>query len=97
MAEAGSWPGIKRHGLLSSESLLDLFEVTGKRRTEILAARRPASAPIEHPAHGRAVIRDQKPLSESKLAACLRDGLTPAQRLRMLNGKAFFWVTPHGW
>jgi hypothetical protein len=94
MAQAGGWPSIKRHGLLSTESLLDLFEITGKRRTEIMNRRRPNLVSIEHPKHGRAVIRDQKPLSEQKLAKCLRDGLTPEQWIRMLNTKAFFWVDP---
>jgi len=42
--------------------------------------------------HGRVVIRDQKPLSETKLAKCLRDGLTVQEWLRLLNGKVFFWV-----
>jgi hypothetical protein len=94
MAEAGSWPSIKRHGLLSTKSLLDLFVIDGRRRTDIMSRRRPASVVIEHPVHGRAVIRDQKPLSEAKLAACLLDDLTSAQWLRMLNTKVFFWVAP---
>jgi hypothetical protein len=94
MAEAGSWPSIKRHGLLSTESLLDLFAINGRRRTDIMTRRRPTSVVIEHPVHGRAIIRDQKPLSEAKLAACLLDDLTPAQWLKMLNTKVFFWVAP---
>jgi hypothetical protein len=94
MAEAGSWPSIKRHGLLSTKSLLELFAINGKQKTEIMTRRRPTSVVIEHPVHGRAVIRDQKPLSEAKLAACLLDGLTTAQWLRMLNTKVFFWVAP---
>lgn len=94
MAEAGSWPNIRQHGLLSTESLLDLFEITGQRRKEILTRRRQKPVPIEHPKHGHAVIRDQKALSEEKLAGCLMDGLTPALWLRMLNTKVFFWVDP---
>jgi hypothetical protein len=30
VAEAGSWPSIKPHGLLSVAALLDLFEVAGQ-------------------------------------------------------------------
>jgi len=59
-----------------------------------MTRRRPALVLLEHPQHGRAVIRDQKPLSEAKLAGCLCDGLTPTQWLRMLNTKVFFWVDP---
>src|SRR5438045_3691733 len=94
MAEAGSWPGIQRHGLLSTESLLDLFDITGEQRDALLSRRRAFLTTITHPQHGRAVIRDQKPLSEKKLAGCLRDGLTPSEWLRLLNGKVFFWVDP---
>jgi hypothetical protein len=32
MAEAGSWPSIKRHGLLSTTALLDLFEIPAPDR-----------------------------------------------------------------
>jgi len=94
MAEPESWPSIERHGLLSTQSLLELFEITGERRDSILSRRRSEAVVIEHPLHGRAVIRDQKPLSESKLAGCLRDGLSPAEWIRLLNSRVFFWVDP---
>src|SRR2546429_180882 len=35
MAEAGSWPSVEQHGLLSTSALLDLFEVTGEKRRDI--------------------------------------------------------------
>ncbi len=95
MAEPGSWPSIERHGLLSTQSLLDLFQISGDQRETILSRRRAEAVVLEHPLHGRAVIRDQKPLSESKLAGCLRDGMTPAEWLRLLNSKVFFWVDPN--
>jgi hypothetical protein len=31
-------------------------------------------------------IRDQRPMSDKNLAGCLRDGLTPTDWYRMLNG-----------
>jgi len=62
MAEAGSWPSIRRHGLLSTSALLDLFEVTGVERVRLESQRRPETVKIEHPEHGEALIRDQKPL-----------------------------------
>jgi hypothetical protein len=52
MAEAGSWPSIERHGLLSTTALLDLFEISGPRREAIESARRPESVKITHPLHG---------------------------------------------
>jgi hypothetical protein len=32
-------------------------------------------------------------MSEKKLAGCLRDGLTPTDWYRILNGRVFFWLT----
>jgi hypothetical protein len=93
VSEAGSWPSIQRHGLLSVGALLDLFEVTGPEREELMTARRANSVTLSHPQHGRAVVRDQKPVSEAKLADCLLD-MTPAEWLRLLNSRVFFWLDP---
>ena len=91
MAEAGSWPSIRRHGLLSTSALLDLFEVDGDRRRAIEAARRPRSVTVEHPQHGKAVIRDQIPLNPTILARCLID-MTPDEWCETLNRRVFFWT-----
>lgn len=91
MAEAGSWPSIKRNGLRSTTALLDLFEYSGSERTAIEARRRPASVAITHPQVGTAVIRDNKPMYESVLERTLV-GYTPEEWYRLLNGKVFFWV-----
>jgi hypothetical protein len=91
MAAPDAWPQIVRHGLLSTEALLARFEVTEPLRTELLTRRRPASVPISHPEHGTAVVRDNIPLSESKLATVLTD-MTVEQWLRLLNSKVFFWL-----
>ncbi len=93
MAERGSWPSIRQHGLLSTSALLDLYGKRGAERAAIESRRRPGPVAIEHPAFGRAVIRDQKPMSDAGLARCLTDGLTPADWYRLLNGKVFFWLT----
>lgn len=92
MAELGSWPSIERHGLLSTSALLDLFQVDGEYRTALESQRRASSVRIEHPSVGEAVIRDQKPLSETILSRVL-DGVTPAQWYRVLNSRVFFWPT----
>ena len=93
MTSPNAWPNIERRGLLSTSSLLDLFEIQDPGRTEILSKRRAASVELVHPNHGTVVIRDQIPLSEKKLAKCLQDGLTPTEWLQMLNSKVFFWVS----
>jgi len=93
MAEFGTWESIRTHGLLSTSALLDLFGYTGEKRANIEQCRRRTSIPITDDQHGKAVIRDQRPMSDSKLAKCLRDALTPSDWYRLLNGKVFFWLT----
>lgn len=93
MAHVGSWASIQTHGLLSTSALLDLFDFpTGPAREAIETARRPETVSIKHPTHGEAAIRDNKPLSNSKLEACL-DGMTLEEFYRMLNNRVFFWLT----
>ncbi|WP_437911052.1 DUF7002 family protein [Sorangium sp. So ce327] len=93
MAEAGSWPGIMRHGLLSTSALLDLFEVHGPKRDAIESAHRPGSLTITHAVHGTAVIRDQKPMSDKALRRALGGSLSPSEWYRILNSMVFFWLT----
>jgi hypothetical protein len=92
MADAQSWESIQTHGLLSTSSLLDLFEVKGQQREDIEIRRRPESVPIVHDKHGRAVVRDNKPIIESKLRSALKD-CTLEQWYRLLNKHVFFWLT----
>jgi hypothetical protein len=91
MAEAGSWAGIRQHGLLSTSALLDLFEIDGDLRAALESARRPESVTITHPVRGTAVVRDQIPLREGPLARCLV-GMTPVEWYRELNRRVFFWL-----
>jgi len=92
MAEANSWACIRKFGLLSTSKLLDLCETPAPERERIEEHKRPNSVPLESKACGVIVIRDQKPLSESKLRACLR-GCNTRTWLRTLNGRVFFWLT----
>jgi hypothetical protein len=93
MAEAGSWPSIQRHGLLSTSALLELFEVRGGRRVALEAGHRPESVMLHHPRYGTAVVRDQKPMDDGGLLRCLSGGVTPADWYRLLNARVFFWVS----
>jgi hypothetical protein len=93
MAQLDSWNSIRRHGLLSTSGLLDLFEIAGAERERIESRHRIESIPIWHPIHGSAVIRDQKPMSDDGLSRALLDGLTPQQWYRDLNSRVFFWLT----
>jgi hypothetical protein len=91
MAHASAWPSIERYGILSTSALLDLFEIGGAQRNQLEACRRSRSEEITHPERGRALLRDQIPLNESKLATALQDGLTPRDWYLTLNRKVFFW------
>jgi hypothetical protein len=92
MAEAGSWPSIEKHGLLSTSALLDLFEVSGDSRTALESARRPESVQIAHPVHGTAWIRDNKPINETVLRRTLV-GMSEPEWYRTLNSRVFFWLS----
>lgn len=92
MAEAGAWSSVRLHGLLSTSSLLDLFEVVGAERDAIESARRPETVKITHPMHGTAWIRDNKPINETVLRRTL-EGMTEAEWYRTLNGRVFFWLS----
>lgn len=92
MAEKGSWPLIEKHGLLSTSALLDKHKVNGAARDELEARRRPDKVTLASNHFDTVVLRDQKPIIESKLQKCLLDGLQPADWYKILNGKTFFWV-----
>ena len=91
MAEDGSWESIQRHGLQSTSALLDRFEVEGEERFAIESVRRPEIVRVEHPEHGIAFVRDNKPMQEKSLERCLV-GMTPREWYEHLNRRVFFWV-----
>jgi hypothetical protein len=94
MAYEDAMPGILRHGLRSTSALLDLFEVTGEQRKQIETRIRRECVAVEHSIHGKAVIRDQKPIgSDERLAKALGESTTPDKWHGLLNSKVFFWVT----
>ena len=92
MAECGSWPNIRKYGLLSTTALLDLFQKTGEERSKIESQWRPCSIHIEHPKYGKAVVRDQKPARPESLKKVLVD-VTPKEWYKFLNCKVFFWLS----
>ena len=91
MAEAGSWPNIQRHGLLSTSALLDMYEIDAKERPTIESQQRRESVTIHHQVYGTAVIRDQKPLNESALQKLIV-GMSPKEYYELLNRMTFFWA-----
>lgn len=90
MAHESAWPQIQRYGLLSTKSILNLWEVETAQRAHIETRIRPISVELSHPRQGRVVIRDQKPMNEKKLRSALID-CTPRDWCQLLNSKIFFW------
>ena len=88
-----NWETIRQHGLLSTSTLLDLFEVDSDRRIRLEHQRRLDSELLVHPTHGQAILRDNKPLNESMLEKCLEDNLKPADWYAILALRVFFWTT----
>jgi hypothetical protein len=93
MAMKDSWPLIRKHGLLPTSKLLDLFAVDEARVRALTDNLRPTSVTIDHPEYGKATVRDQIPLHEKDLLKCLTGGLTPLDWYRRLNERVFFWLT----
>ncbi len=93
MAHDGAWPAIREHGLMSATALLDAYGVQGPLRYELGSCRRPESVPLEIAARPKAVLRDQKPMSDGALLGCLQDGLTPKDWYELLNSRTFFWLS----
>lgn len=92
MAADGAWPSIEKHGLLSTASLVERWEVESDLvRSTILDRPREDSTVIESVALGPATIRDQKAIHEPSLASSLI-GMTVPEWLAMLNERVFFFV-----
>lgn len=95
MSHKDALPGILQHGLLSTTALLDLYEVERRERAKIEFEMRRSSIAIRHPKHGRAVIRDQKPIgNDARLETSLGGKVTAKQFHQLLNSMVFFWVNP---
>jgi hypothetical protein len=92
VSELGSWPSIRRHGLLSPARLLDVFQASDEQRSAVLASRRLRSVPLTHPDGAVATIRDQLPLLPGRLANCLTD-MSLDEWLSLLNDRVFLWPT----
>ena len=85
LTEVTNWPFIEQYGLLSTRSLLDLFDYG--QWVCIEQCHRPERVVLPN----GVVIRDQKPMPPDALKRCLV-GMTPAQWYTLLNSKIFFWL-----
>ena len=86
LADAANWPSIQRHGLLSTQALLELAGLDQEERSRLNQQHRLSQFVLPN----GAIIRDQKPMPPTTLARCLH-GITPPQWYALLNSKVFFW------
>jgi hypothetical protein len=93
LAWEGALDGMLKHGLLSTEALLDLYDIQGERRMKLLEEHRPLPETLCDPVHGTAVIRDTHALDPTQLPDLLTNDMTPQQYRRTLNQRVFFWPT----
>ena len=92
MAEAGTWDSIKKLGLLSTLALTELFEINGTEKEKLVSERRPELVQLCHPKYGMVTIRDNKPITDSKLLNWLIE-MSPREWYETLSRKIFFWTS----
>lgn len=90
MAADGSWASIRERGLLSTQSLVELYKPSPQVRAEVLGAIRKRSYQLMAEGLPNATVRDQLPLKF--LDQCLFPGTTVQDFLDELNGRVFFHV-----
>jgi hypothetical protein len=89
---ATAWPSVQRHGLLSTQRLVDLFGLDTAQRDRLLSAPRKQSTVLRAPGLPPAVIRDQKPMKFVAEKIDPRSSL--AEYLTAINSRVFFWANP---
>lgn len=89
---ATAWPSVQRHGLLSTQRLIDLFGLDAAERDRLLNAPRKQSTVLRAPGLPPAVIRDQKPMKF--IAEKIDPGSSLTEYLAAINSRVFFWTNP---
>lgn len=93
IAWGGSWPNIRRNGLLSTIALLQLYQKSDSEINRLTCFRRDHWVQIECPGLPNAVIRDQKPMSDEGVRRALHGTAEPWEWYQLLNSMVFFWPT----
>ena len=93
VAWGGSWPSIQRYGLLSTKVLLRSYGKNDTEMRKLTQSRRPNWVEIECTGRPKAVLRDQKPLTDAGLRTALGGSAEPHQWYDLINSMVFFWPT----
>lgn len=78
---ATAWPSVQRHGLLSTQQLIDLYDLDAAERDELLNATRKQSTVLRAPGLPPAVIRRDGALVEVTVLDAVPDILDLAERI----------------
>ncbi|MYG43198.1 MAG: hypothetical protein F4203_08720 [Rhodobacteraceae bacterium] len=91
IAWGGSCHGIMDNGLLSTKCLLELYGKSEDEIRKITQNHRATEIEINSPGLPRAVIRDQRPMSDKGLRAVLPNEVEPSVWYDLINSMVFFW------
>lgn len=91
MAEAGTWPSIRRHGLLCSNEVARLSQLPNEQVVALRREHREDKLRVTVPGIGAVVLRDQKPMRPTAIARALTD-MSVHDWYELINDRVFFWV-----
>lgn len=92
MAEVGTWPSIRQHGLLSTKEVIDRANLSDEKGVALVSQHRPDKFAVNVPTVGSVLLRDQKPMAAGRLRMALVDGTTPEEWYEIINSRVFFWA-----
>lgn len=93
MAFEGSWPSIQKHGLMTTQQLVEISDAGTEVRHEILSTQRRQNVVLSRSDGSRVVVRDQAPLRQVFLEKVL-DDVSVQEWFEILNNRVFFWLHP---
>ena len=92
LSAEGSWPGIQRHGLLSSKLILNKFGIDEKRLREIETHRLSHAYPLHSEEYGSFVLRDRTTLSHAELTYALQGSCSSDHWINLLSQRVFLFA-----
>ena len=92
LAAGEAWPGICKHGLLSSDQLYKLFQIEPLHVLEIETERLQRAYPLHSPEHGTFTLRDRTTLTHKGLTVALNGSCTPGKWIDLLNQRVFLFA-----
>ncbi len=92
LAAEEAWPGVQRHGVLSSNAIYRTCGVDDPLRRQIETDRLGASYRLESQEHGVFTLRDRTTLSHRGLEKALSGSCSPDQWINLLNRRVYFFA-----